>query len=313
MKTGAALIGTAILWLASPMPAAADEPPCKPEHSVGISFHEAIIDADDFIGKCVRIRGFVAHRALLASLKSYYIVRSGQTLDYVDVEQIAIYGGPGIPQTDDTLWAMRGTAELSGRLTTCARLYSQNEAEIREYQKTHPDAVIIHMMGGLCHYRGGPVIMVDAYREVAGLPTRLSGESNRAIYGDLSPFDGTAPDFAARRATVEDWFAALRARDIGRLAKLGRRDLTEYALKTLPDPARSAFAALLGAPATPPISYFRPHLRAWDTDYRIYGCVCIRGDCADQWPIDSMDTGSTNDPPYRCVIARGDGRVEEAY
>jgi hypothetical protein len=194
---------------------------------------------------------------------------------------------------------------VTGRVDICERRRARLERQARDRGE-----IPLIMLGGYCHYYGGPTIVVDAFQITEGSYERLTGEAARRDYGNLVPMPADWRQRAAVEALTRDFLAALRAGDRAALAVLHdtRPDTSNehdrsllYWLLEMPDspfaflrravPAQTVFLVTgsAGAPL-PTDGYIAARV-----------CFCRSADCTGRWPIAINDADADPQRPYVCT------------
>jgi hypothetical protein len=287
-----------------PAAAADDAPaafaPCTPQETQTISVDTFVKDFTPYFDKCLKMRGMLMDGALFASLDRAYD-RNHRGLQFVS-DRIGIWG---IDEATTTkLWSMRAPVEIVGRASGCER-------EVLQAELKSPPEEEFWTMGGAClfHQPLG-MIRVESLRILGRKPARLTGEAERRRIGNFVP--GERIVSAANRATARAWFAAVAARDADALFHLQSRGDADLDWdRSLVDPAHSAYAPLFGRSDFSAIRYFAvgPRGPGDATHRQLFACVCVLGNCTREWPIDSLDTRSIGDPPFRCAVFAFDGGI----
>jgi hypothetical protein len=169
-------------------------------------------------------------------------------------------------------------------------------------------------MGGYCHYYGGAVIDVTSYSlDLSRRYERQIGEAARRRLGNLVEMPANWPYARELRLTGDDFLAALRAGDRGKMRELledtGARDDAMYLLFDQKD---SPFAQLrTGAPVPMALFVSRASALQFRAGREVdvpfpagTACYCRSPGCRHRWPISSNDADVWKTRPYVCVFIR---------
>ena len=189
--------------------AAAQSPPPVPACTSDIATPATVTEiarrSANFIGRCVTLSGPSSGASLFSGIEGIYL---GQWPSVFGGRvgarhRIGLYS-QNHALRDRSLMA-NGPPHLSvtGRVDSCERLHARLEA-------AHPDGLA--MMGGYCHWFGGPYVDVASWSvDPAIRYERLVGEASRRRVGDLVPAPAGIRDLAALRAFARDFLDAVRA------------------------------------------------------------------------------------------------------
>ncbi|HEY1708280.1 MAG TPA: hypothetical protein VGG10_08430 [Rhizomicrobium sp.] len=266
-----------------------DESVCLPEKAVAVGFHELQHNPDRYLNKCIKVHGILAFRGLHADLLSLYT-----PLD----SEIAVYANE---EDEKRLWAERSEVELTGLATKCETIDAQAQAE-QEKASAPPGQEVIVMVTGLCHYQMGAVLLVSSINWLSNGKIRLTGETNRSRYGDLTKILASSWRVKAVRSTMEAWFTAARQRDWTTMFK-SKGEWPEEKRKELMDMQTSPLLRLFGSGKPLEIAYFQTAdwLHDLPDSRTTYACVCTIDTCDGKWPISEIDVWPNPAWPYYCV------------
>lgn len=286
-------------------PAAMPTQPCTAREAVRANVVEITSRPDRYYGRCVTVTGPYAGITMYSGHEGIYRVNR--------------YGPDGNPTAADRghrigidRQQLRNLGlrhplltTVTGRVDICERRRARFEQQARD--RGQP---AIFMLGGYCHYHGGPTIVVHAFQITERSFERLSGEPGRRDLGNLAPMPADWPHRAAVEALTVDFLAALRAGDRPALAALHN---------IRPDSSnghdRSRLYALLESTESPFAAFRRaaPAQTAWfvsasagnplAADAYVSGrvCFCRTADCTGRWPISASDADADPERPYVCV------------
>jgi hypothetical protein len=296
MRLRTALLAFLLSALAAPC-AAAESPKCTEANARYLTVRDLLARPNDYIHVCVRLHAFLIGRGLLPELMSYY----SDDPTVPEPRQVAVYATDD-EDSGDRLWSARSMVDIVGLATTCETLSAESEAENERWNKEHPDEVVISMMSGLCHYRGGPAIVVSDTAWLANEPARLSGETARRRYGNLEQLGPRSSRLKSIRAAAERWFSAVQRQDFS-TAFAQKQVWPEFLKKEITDRQHSPLRTLMNPEQAIEITYFTqsnwPKIeKSWR---RSYACVCKAGNCTGQWPIVDGDATNRDEWPYFCL------------
>jgi hypothetical protein len=268
---------------------------CTLQESIAVDANELVRSPGTFVGKCVRTIGYVDRSLFYPNLDILYSNRE----PFLATNLAALYGSVSVSNKIDL---QRRYVEVIAFVSNCVEYRRFSNEEIRRIV-TPPDQVLVHSDDSFCAFvqRPVPVLYVSSWQELGGQTLRYSGKDAALKYGDITPID-EAWQYADEVTRVgNNWFNAVQNRDKSKL-------LDRFQAEDLLDDETTPFQFLLSAPELPPVMYFSakpPLLEAARVKYTAYGCVCKSGDCANEWPISSLDTNSSvGQWPYLCITIR---------
>ncbi|HEV2816586.1 MAG TPA: hypothetical protein VGW40_05125 [Allosphingosinicella sp.] len=291
------MILAAALALSSP----AAEPACTLRAAIPASVREMRRDPRPWLGRCVRLEGFVRWHIFYADVAGAYAASASNSGDRANDGWLGLDLGRGVRLTRDL---RRGT--VYGLLRDCARDYRAAAAG------AGPDTLVTSI--GYCHYRGGLVLRSAGFR-VTG-PARFerqTGEAARVRFGDLTPAGPDRPVPEAVEHLVDRFLAMVRAGDGEGLRRLahpwsgpepdmpaGNRAFTAFLLGEGDSPLRALRAAVVPRrayfqEAAPREAAARGEAGDW------HACFCRDSDCAGRWPIAAIDARAPPSRPYLCL------------
>ena len=305
------LTAALLLMAAKPMPE-----PCTSATATGVSIERVARAPSRWLGRCVRVRGFLQYTSLYSSVEGLYLAQRRDPDSYSlggDLRhRIGLYGE--YPSSDALKYlSVVGVVDSCERRGREARRL-EDETNRRTRAAGVEDEIIVMMLSGYCHYFPGAVIKVN---EAIDLPARrlerLVGDRARLRYGNLVPGRRTWHRYADLHRRAEAFLAAIRTGDRARLSVLhGRFGARRQELDRLLDDPDSPFRELRGGGARPYIILYyafdnsgRPPEEQRHQDGFI--CYCRALDCEGRWPISTVDTGPRPDHPYACVLVQEDG------
>jgi hypothetical protein len=291
------------LLLAAALQAApAPAPACDARGAVAADVREMARNPDAWLGRCVRIEGYVLGRTFFSDVNGFYAAKANNRQDRRNDGWLGLY----FDGWHEPAWSRLRRATATGILRDCGRDHARAAAE------AGPDAIV--MSTGYCHYEGGlnlgPARVVPRGNAVF---TRRTGARARERVGDL--IEGRPPP-AALVALADRFLAALRARDIAALRGLAglwseQEPATPAARQALDSfllgEGGSPLAALAAGTGTPQRAYFLERLNRGDEGTAArptwHVCFCKGADCRGRWPISSLDSTAVPERPYVCLIA----------
>lgn len=286
--------------------AAAGEPPCDQDYSVPADVRRMARNPEAWIGRCVRLRGYVVGTMFYADAEGAYAGAA-----YVDGgdRNRRNDGWLGLYLRGDRSPALRrGT--VTGRVHDCQRDY----ASLWVWAEMDSGVVDIGM-NGYCALRSGLNLSGAHFRdEGPAWFRRPMGAAARARFGDLDPQGPGVEPPAEVVALADRFLAALRAGDGAAM-----EPFVEVWSGDAPDTPseRAAFRAYAAgegdsplrplrlAAAAPQRAYFsrrRPGADGADEN-PWHVCFCRTADCAGRWPIHSADATAGRSRPYICLKA----------
>ncbi|MBV9883863.1 MAG: hypothetical protein JO276_12720 [Sphingomonadaceae bacterium] len=293
------LLAAAALALATPSAG----PTCTLRTAVPASAREMGRNPNPWLGRCVRLDGFVSWNKFYADIGGAYAEAASDRVDRHNDGWLGLYFERG----RDWKPVLR-RATVYGILHDCGRDYQAAALA------AGPNTLV--MSTGYCHYQGG-LTLVPAVFRAAG-PARFErqmGEAARVRFGDLSPA-GPGHDPPATVVRLADHFLDLLRTDDGP----GLRALVHLWSQNDPEtePDGSAFTTWLRgegdsplrplkSAAAPQRAYFQEAVRRdAAADGQVGGwhiCFCRAGDCTGRWPISAIDADSAPSRPYVCLRA----------
>lgn len=303
------ILGLLSLALALVQPAEARPPACTAETAVRAAVTEITRRPDRFMGRCVTVAGPAGGTTIYSGVDAIYL---GQIPGVVS-GPAATRGLIGLYSDGNRLRMElapeRGLAHLvvTGTVDNCERMRDRLGAAA---QRERAGNILPIMMGGYCHWRGGPVIRIASYaRDPAVRYERLIGEAARARVGDLVMATPRTPGFGVLRDFATAFAEAMRRGNREALARLhdfrpGTRNPEDLALLAyLLDDPESPFASLRrGIGGGPAIFVRRNASIARDEGVSGVICFCRTSDCRGRWPISILDAAGRPDRPYVCTI-----------
>jgi hypothetical protein len=275
---------------------------CDARGAVAADVREMARNPDAWLGRCVRIEGYVWGRTFFSDVGGFYASRASNKNDRLNDGWLGLY----FDGWHEAPWRRLRRATVTGILHDCGRDYERAQAE------AGPDTIVMPI--GYCHYKGGLNIL-PALVEPHGdfVFTRRTGPEARERVGDL--IDGQQPP-AALVALADRFLAALRARDVAALRGLtglwseqdpatpaARQAFDSYLLGA----GGSPLAALAAGTGSPQRAYFLRRVDREDDPSVArpvwHVCFCESGDCRARWPISSVDSAAEPQRPYVCLIA----------
>lgn len=288
--------------------APAPPPACTPASSIRTSVTAIARNPGRFMGRCVTVSGPSSATALFSGVDGIYLGQWPSVFDGTVGARHRI----GLYSESNRLRAARlstgGPAHLTvtGRVDSCELMQNRLRAASRQ----RGDAIIIPMMGGYCHWFGGPVIQLASYtHDPAVRYERLTGEAARTRVGDLVAATARTPGLAALQAFAREFADAIRRGDRAALAALHdfgtdlRGDDDRRVLAYLLEMPDSPFAEMRRG-ADPGVAIFVRRNASIERDVEVSGvlCFCRAGHCGDNWPISIIDAANGPDKPYACTI-----------
>jgi len=297
------------ILLASFQPAASP-PACTPDRAERTSVAAIARNPDRFVGRCVTVSGPVGGTMIYTDNEGIYLAHRGRgghsAGPPASLHRVGLYS----PNAEIRARYSRPPPvrlTVTGTVDTCARMRQRVEAENRPGQ-------VLTMLGGYCHWQGGPVIHAVSWRENASRRyERLMGESARARLGSLAQIPADWPHRPDLEAFARDFLHALRAGDRAALAQLhdispaGReRDATLHALLDAPG---SVWAEVRQGPTPQQVIFTEAMtqssaLGAADELPDGLVCYCRVRDCSQTWPIAWADADNAPERPYACTFVQ---------
>jgi hypothetical protein len=177
----------------------------------------------------------------------------------------------------------------------------------------------ISFIDGECHYHNGPILFVSEWHENKMSPTRLTGHVNAQKFGDLVVMDENWEHAAAFKKLSQEWFDSIRSKNPIALQQVvenfGINRFYKENAEKLASNANSPYASFFGLKTQPTVAYFTARLdpdRYPEGAYLAFACACKSAECADMWPIASIDAGYRTEWPYVCLaLSRyGEGELD---
>ena len=285
-----------LLALGAPAPAQS----CTLDSAVPASTREMARHPDPWLGRCVRLEGFVSWNRYFADVAGAYSYRAADSEDRGNDGWLGLYlPGPWV----GTL--RRGT--VWGVLHDCGRDYDTAEANLG------PNEIVF--MTGFCHYQGGQVLRRAGFRPAGPASFhRQTDAAARFLFGDLveASFDHGPPPEVVDLA--DRYLQAIRTGDEATLRELVApwSELVEDASDEQEFQAfirgeRNSPVADLRRRPEPQRRYFREKESSRDHEFgyaaRWHVCFCRGSDCAGRWPISADDASTLERRPYVCLRA----------
>jgi hypothetical protein len=257
---------------------------------------------DRWLGRCVRISGYVAGRYFFADVGGAYARFAEDRDDRRNDGWLGLYF---IDRHVVSRPMQRGT--VVGVVHDCGRDYAAEEA------RAGPNTLV--MSTGYCHYQSGLVLLPATFSSSGSARfERKVSEAARRRFGNLEPErPGNRPPPAVVRL-ADRFLSGVRRGDGAGLATFVLPWSDEVPPET--PAAQAAFRKrLAGEPGSPlrPIRlagsnpqrvYFRERQSpSWNLPPTWHICFCRTGDCTGRWPIHSIDATAGPSRPYICVRA----------
>jgi hypothetical protein len=304
-----------MMWLAPLLLAAAPAEPaaaaCTAATASPVSVERLVANPRKWIGRCVTVSGAAWGQGLYGGVGGVYLARRWRGGWR---HRIGLYRYGDAKRVEEGI--RRST--VTGRADTCERIAAGAEAE-NAAEQARLDAegkgeMVISMLTGYCHYRGGPIIHVaEEAAELGAAPARLVGKGARRRYGSLALDPPEWVKLGRARALAAEIRDALAAGDRERLSNLfGESGADDEELAYMLDRPDSPFREIRDPRRRPAIAVLveeedyggRPLRRR--ADFNAFLCFCRGGNCADLWPIVDFDASNRPDQPFACVESEED-------
>lgn len=283
--------------------ASATAPACDSAHSIPADVRIMARAPRRWLGRCVRLDGFVGGRYFFADAGGAYAELADDHEDHRNDGWVGLYFEPTVGRQP----LQRGT--VVGRVQDCGHDYAAEAA------RAGPNTIVMSI--GYCHYQSGLILTSAAFRSSGPAQFgRLMAPADRARFGNLEAERGNLRAPVEVVALADRFLAGVLAGDGAGLATF-----VGYWSELNPDtPAgRSEQQAYLagepGSPLRPIRLATRPPQRTYfrerrSRDQESWGwrpvwhiCFCRTGDCTGRWPIHSVDATAGPNRPYACVRA----------
>jgi hypothetical protein len=187
-------------------------------------------------------------------------------------------------------------------VTLVGRFYDLCAAASRARQASDKDWLMVF---GPCHYgenKGMMLTDVSVKQVLDDEPRYLLGDGNRGLINGLPPVDGA--DLAPLELRVRDWAASLKkglstyanetVADNPSFAKAKKDDIRAYKKRVVDVDGYAAYLFNKEAfrridPQSAPVAVFWDGPQQAGEKKDAWGCICLRAQCTDRWPLMSGD------------------------
>lgn len=287
-------------------------PTCSPALAKKVTISEVGNNLANYMGRCVTVEGAANGTALYAGVTGFYKTSLGYTSDLNDRDEdkveregrIGLYSRDGIIRAVPVGILGPAHMQVTGRVGSCERMYSEAEASVEEDQKKGIDSIVF--LSGYCHYHGGAFVEVTfATLDLTRRYERLLGEENRVKYGRLDIMPANWPKRAEFAVAMNAFRAAVAAKNKEALLKLhGSDSVTGYQSEAVESLLRedSPFAQAASNPNLPVEFFVQDDVSKPEkaSTFAIV-CFCRTADCRDKWPISTEDSYNVWGRPYACT------------
>lgn len=279
--------------------------PCTPQTAARGDIRTMIANPDEWLTRCVTIRGTSSGFRLYADVDAFYQPTSDWQKDSSNGGTLGLqwYLGDASDRPED------GELELTGTMQDCQAAHDHVSA------MNAADSNRIVMVSGYCHTSLGLYYMIEHARRLGpGKLNRQLPEHAGRRYGDLEP----APAGWLLRQDMEQraaaFLAAVRTRDEAALNKMhvayefADAEPDDMRDMLLNEP-RSPFGRLRTGPASPQMQMFVTRMSVEDRaslensidKWQPVICFCLVRDCEKLWPIRVADADNLSSRPYACT------------
>lgn len=300
-------------WLTALLLLGAESAPqasCTAANSTPATVRQIATRPEDFVGRCVTVTGPASGIAIYDGVEGIYLSQSEGRNSWR--HRIGVYSRDNAIRREAAERRAPALLTVTGRVDTCEAMEASARRAAAENDRKTGEVSIV-MMGGYCHYLGGPVVRADSYVETEARLERLTGERARRLYGELVVPPPDWPLLSWLLDLSGQFERALRAGDRGRLAALHDIDL-----KSARRPSQEALDYLLDE--TSPFAEVRRRGTVQSELFIHYGdltgsgyaessrypsgvlCFCRTRDCTHVWPISASDASNAPDKPYACTM-----------
>jgi hypothetical protein len=256
-------------------------------------------DPEKWFGRCVRLDGYTSFYTFYEDVTGMYRRAANDRADRPNDGWLGLY----VPRSAE-LHRKLHRASVIGIVDSCERIHERAKAGLK------PNQMIF--ITGYCHYTGGLILQrAEVVYQGRARFSRQTGGRNRGAFGDLIMASETNPVPPTVAAKIEDWRAAFRAGDGGRLKALvqpydwtpEQKPALAKRLGLVLSGAEGPFRRLRGTELKP--VFFRELV---DENYLSDGetgdwfaCFCKLDDCSQRWPIASFDARAQTNRPFACL------------
>ena len=301
------LLAVLAALLAQDAPDISGEPACRGDETIPATLAEIASHPGRYVERCVRVSGLLYQNVLHDGRDGLYLARLNSWdggLLRSHPERHLLLTGPRRRPSDAPV-----PATVVGRIDTCQQRERRGAVQMR--MQAGPDDIILASYH--CYAANGVMLAASEVSTRHARIERLTGESARARYGNLTPMPASWPQRERLESLVQTFLLALRSGDrdqAGRVhgirpgSRASRGEEGRRLFAYLFDDLDSPFAPLRRA-APSQIAYYVPRLDqpqgAGPRDHAVIACFCRTDDCRDRWPLSTLDIRNQPGRPYVCT------------
>jgi hypothetical protein len=312
-------------WLTALAAAAAIAPPepaCTAATATPVDVQAIGRNPESYVGRCVSVAGISMHNAIYDGIEGYYLSQRRGRRGYYPARnlghRLGLYWDEDLPKDFEQFRRLT----VTGRVDTCERkaraLKAKEDKLTRERAAAGDGDILILMLGGYCHYTGGPVIHVEAVEAGPAEPLyRLAGHRAASRFGSLIAAPDDWPPLASVKRRAAQIREAIVTGDRDGLSRLfGKFGAAGDELSYLLDDPSSPFREIRGSasPVQTAILVERFDLAGKEPASRksrdSVVCFCRGKDCNHAWPIAAPDARNGPDLPFACLELFEDATFE---
>lgn len=289
-------------------PQISGEPPCRRSETIRATVAQIGRDPGRFVERCVRVSGLLYQHILHDDRDSLYLARrnswDGGPMRSPTIHHLRV-DGPFVHRLDDETPV---PATVVGRIDTC----EQRRRRPLRLGPSAPGEIIVSSFH--CYAANGQLIVASDARVGHGQVERMTGESMRPRFGNLSPMPVHWPGRARIEGLVQQFGAALQSGDRELAGSLHGIRVGSRAAHS--EQGRRLFAHLFDDPDSPwapfrsapssQVAFFVPELEDGERyppgNRAAIACFCRTRDCRDRWPLSAIDIRYQPGRPYACTI-----------
>jgi hypothetical protein len=302
------ILAPLLLALAAAQSSVAPPATCTREQAVRTTVTEIVRRADHFMDRCVTVAGPSSATAMFRDVDAIYLGYYPSVFG----PAAGARGRIGLYSQENLLRAAHLSDRepmrlvVTGVVDSCQRMYQR---VLSAQQATSAIPLPPPMMGGYCHWFGGPVVRVTSWEiDRSGHFERLTGEDARRRVGDLVLATSRTPGYSVLQGFAREFADAVRRGDRAALARLhdfsgDRNPDDRQTLDYILNDAVSSFVELRRGTGGDSAIFVRRNASI-TRDEGVSGvlCFCRSASCRDRWPISIFDAGNDPERPFACTI-----------